>query len=255
MAVGIFSAWVPLGNVAMLLIAPPLYEAFGWRVVWIVGGVSALVSLAFYAALVSLPPQPSQQLVTSGPWHIGTLNPNAWLLALAFACFHSSRVGFMTWAPTFFAIEAGFGLGAAAQLTSLNSIISIPMTLASGWLLDRVGSRRLVYTVAFLLMLPGWVLIFRAEPAWLVVMLLLNGAAAAPVVTAINTAAPETAREPRETGPAVGVVAIGRNGGQVIGPAVLAAVLQAGLGWDGVSVALVAMTVLGVIAGLFARVK
>lgn len=254
--VGIFSAWIPLGNSLMLLLAPPVYQTLGWRAVWLLGGGITLVLLVLYAALVSLPGRREDYQATERlPWHHGLLNPNAWLLSLAFAAYQGSRVGFLTWAPTYLAVQLGYELAAASQLTSANVLVTIPLTLGVGWLMDLVGSRRKVYSLAFLLLIPGWGLIFQVDPAWILPLIVAAGALSAPIVTAINGAAPETAREPRETGPAVGIVAIGRNAGQVAGPAILAAVLQLGGGWQGVAIALGGMSAVGLVSGWMVKVK
>ncbi|MBI4495076.1 MAG: MFS transporter [Chloroflexi bacterium] len=257
--VGIFSLWFPVGTSAMLVLAPPIYESFGWRAVWLLGGAAGLVCLVGYALLVDLPQGREQReqrhVGASRPWHHGMLNPSAWLLALSFSCFQVSRIGFTTWAPYYLVRQAGFDLAAAAQVTSLNVVITIPATLATGWLLDRVASRRMVYSVAFLLLVPGWALPFLVDPAWIIPPMLVAGVLAGFVSTTINAAAPEVAREPGETGPSVGIVAIGRNAGMVAGPALLALVLQGGDDWLVVSLTLAGMSALGLVTGWLVRVK
>ena len=255
MPTGIFTTWIPVGNAGMLLLAPWVEQALGWRAVWLCGGLAALASLALYVALVEMPPATvAQPAARVSAWHHGLLNPSAWLLSLAFACFQGARVGFLTWAPTYLT-QGGLALAGASLLTSTNLLITIPAALLVGWVLDRIGSRRRVYSLAFLLLIPGWGSIFQVDPAWIILPMLFTGALTAMIPTAVNAAAPETAREPREVGPAVGIVAIGRNGGQVLGPALLALVLQAGGGWGSVSLALVALTVIGLAAGWLVRVK
>jgi nitrate/nitrite transporter NarK len=133
LAVGIFSAWIPLGNFLMFITAPPVYEAFGWRAVWVVGGAIALAIALLFPLLVSLPAGRSEARAAEAvPWHHGMNNVNAWLLSLAFAAYQGSRVGFLTWAPTYLVSQAGFDLATASQLTSANVGVTIPLTLAVG---------------------------------------------------------------------------------------------------------------------------
>jgi MFS family permease len=254
--IGIYTSWQPLGNLGMLLLAPPLYEVLGWRAVWAVGGLAALACTLGYAVVVGLPAaQTARGATASGQWHRALLNAGAWMLAVAFGAHLAARIGFLTWAPTYLASQGGLGLAAAAQMTALNLAISLPASVLGGWLTDVVGSRKLVYSAAFLVLLPGWALTFQAGPEWVLGPILLTGLITAVVPAALNAATPETAREPGEVAPAVGVVAIGRNAGQVLGPGLLGMVLEIGWGWDGVSLALLGITATGLIAGWLARVR
>src|SRR5690606_33116522 len=111
MPIGIFTTWIPVGNAGMLLLAPLVEQAFGWRAVWVAGGLIALASLVLYALFVQMPHQPAaQRAAAGGAWHEGLRNPSAWLLSLAFACFQGSRVGFLTWAPTYLNTQGGLAL-------------------------------------------------------------------------------------------------------------------------------------------------
>jgi nitrate/nitrite transporter NarK len=256
MPVGIFSAWIPVGNLAMLLVAPPVYEAFGWRAVWLVGAAAALLCLAFYALVVDLPaPAQETRRAPTAPWHQGLRNAGAWLLSLTFLCYQFTRVGLLTWVPTYLIVQAGLGLAAAAQVTSATQFISIPASLATGWVMARVASRRLVYTVGWLVTVPIYAVMFHVDPLWFAVLYFVSGVAVALVPPAVNAATPETARTPQETGPAVGIVAIGRNAGQVISPAILAFLLQTTGNWETLTAALVGASLLALVAGWWVRVR
>jgi nitrate/nitrite transporter NarK len=255
--IGIFSAWFPVGNLAMLLLAPVVYQAWGWRAVWVVGGVVALICLVLYATLVDLPRPVDEAPRPTGrpPWHQAIRNGSAWLLSLSFACYAAARVGMLTWAPTYLVSQAGMGLAAAAQITGLNQLLAIPASPAGGWILTRVGSGRKLYSATWLVLLPLCAVIFELGPTWFAALFILSGAVMALIPAAVNAAAPETARAAHETGPAVGIVGIGRNAGQVVAPALFAVILEATGGWEGVSVALVASVALGLVSGWLVRVR
>jgi MFS family permease len=254
--VAIFSTWIPVGNLAMLLVAPPVYEAWGWRAVWLVGAAAALACWVFYALVVELPASAAESRHTAGAsWHEGLLNPGAWLLSVSFAAYQFTRVGLLTWVPTFLVVQAGFGLAGAAQVVSLTQGISVVAGLGTGWLMARIRSRRALYTVGWLLTVPIYALMFQVDAWWFAVLYVLSGIVVAIVPPAVNAATPETAATPREVGPAVGIVAMGRNVGQVISPALLALILQATATWEGMAAALVAGALVGLLSGWLVRVR
>jgi nitrate/nitrite transporter NarK len=121
--------------------------------------------------------------------------------------------------------------------------------------LVRVGSPRKLYTAAWLLFLPMAALMMEVDPVWFAVLFVSSAVVTAVNPVAVNAAAPETARSPNDTGPAVGIVAIGRNAGQVIGPVLFAVVLQATGGWEAVGIVLFGGTLLGLVSGWLVRVR
>lgn len=254
--IGIFSTWFPLGNFAMLLVAPLVYEAWGWRAVWIVGAIAALGCCLLFARLVDVPePAPSPPGASGPAWHHGLLNASTWLLSLSFACFQILRVGLLTWVPTYLVQQAGMSLVAAAQVTGVNQLLSVPTTLVGAWLMTRFASRRKLYTAIWLIVFPSFALLFHMDLVWFVILYVTGGAIASIIPAAVNAAAPETARSPQETGPVVGVVAIGRNAGQVVAPALIAAALQATGTWESATVVLVATIIVGVVSGWLVRIR
>src|SRR5262249_18798264 len=155
----------------------------------------ALVCFVLYALLVDVPQQDEGRPVArTVPWQQSMLNANAWLLSVSFACYQALRIALLTWAPTYLVSRAGLGLSAAAQVTSLNQVVSIAATLASGWVLVRVGSPRKLYTAAWLLFLPMAALMLEVDPVWFAVLFVSSAVVTAVNPVAVNAAAPETAR-------------------------------------------------------------
>jgi MFS family permease len=52
---GIWAAWVPLGNVTMFNAAHPLLATFGWRAIWWFGALLALTFLVIFSLVVTVP--------------------------------------------------------------------------------------------------------------------------------------------------------------------------------------------------------
>jgi MFS family permease len=251
---GIFTSWIPLGQMLMLFLAPPIYEAWGWRAVWWVGGASALVLAVLFALIVRLPAS-ADASSESGPTVAFTRvfrEPGPWLLALVFVCYHACRVGFSTWTPTYLVNVAGWGLKDAAWVMSFYYLVTLPASAPAGWLIDRFGPKVLILFSMGLAM-PAFGVAYLIDPMLMLGLVLWIGALSAVVPTAVNAEAPLSVQDPGLVGPAVGLVAMGRNGGQLIGPLVLAPMIQAGLPWGSVGGALVVLSVVGLLAAALVR--
>jgi MFS family permease len=276
--IAIFTTWIPVGQLLAFLVAPRVYEAAGWRAMWWVGAAVALVCASLYAATIGLPagtevvqrrdprgiqatkgrsrgersqPQPLISITRAPILH----EPGPWLLAAFMSSFHVARNGFATWTPLYLVATAGWALGDAAWVVSLCYMVSIPAALPAGWVLDHARSARTAYTWAVLLAVPALALAYALEPSFVVGVAIWTGLLSAVVPTAVNTATPRSVSDQGLVGPAVGVVAVGRNAGQLMAPLLLAPIVQAGLPWTWVGVTMAAVSVLGLVAGLRARTR
>jgi len=117
-AMGIWSVWVPVGNATMLLLAPTLAQAAGWRAVWWLGAAYALLVTGLYLAFVKPPPGSSAAGVAAPRVTSAQVlrNHNIWLLAAAFGALNLATMGLGTYLPTFLAAEHGLPLAQAALL-------------------------------------------------------------------------------------------------------------------------------------------
>jgi MFS family permease len=252
---GIFTAWIPLGQLMVFLVAPPLNDALGWRAVWWLGSAAAFGCALLFATLVRLPAnsqmaRPSQD---APPFTRVLREPGPWLLAAFFASFHITRAGFGTWTPTYLVTEHSWSLGDAASLVSLFYLVSVPLAIPAGWLIDHVPSRRRAFLWATLLSTPAYAVSYAIDPSLLVLAIIWSASMAAIIPCAVNAATPETTADRSLVGPAAGVVALGRNGGQLLAPLMIAPIVQAGLSWNWVAAVIVGVAALGMVAGAFVR--
>jgi MFS family permease len=137
-----------------------------------------------------------------------------------------------------------------ASLTGV-TIASCPL---GGWISDRIGSRKLVYTVGMLLLAAMWLLPFRLTgwliPAFAVVLGIVIG----PVPTALFAAAPEVMGRPQLAGIGLAVLALGQNLGMFIGPVLFGQLVEMA-GWANAGYSLIPICLLGAIAGWLVQVR
>lgn len=253
---GLWATWVPLGNVTMLVVAPALGTAFGWQSVWWVGAGAALLIMVLYGLFIRVPSSTGEEPVDAAPpaFTKALLNRDVWLLALAFACTNFVFMGINTFFPTFLSEVRGYSLQQASLIASISTGLVLVSAPLAGWLSDKIGSRKLFFTVPYLIqavlvLLPfnvtGWQIF-----AYTIALGLISGA----VPTAIFAAAPEAMGDPRLGGLALGIVMLGQNLGMVAGPVVFGEFAEK-LGWAPAGYSLIPILLLGFILGRMVRVR
>ncbi len=260
-AMGIWSAWVPLGTAATLIVAPPLAQAAGWRAVWWLGVIYALVVTVLYLVVARPAPQVAGADGIQAPAEAPRVtsrdvlrNRNIWLLSVAFAAFNAAAIASGTYLPTFLSTQRGIPLAQAALLAAIPTLITIFSAPGGGILSDRIGSRKKPYLIGFAaaaLLLPLNVI---ASGFALIAVLVAGGLALGLVPTAIFSGAVEAAGDPRQGGLAMAIIQVGQNAGMLIGPVVVGALAQSA-GWTAAFASLAVMALIGFAAGLLARVR
>jgi MFS family permease len=258
-AMGIWAAWVPIGTAAMLLAAPPLAQAAGWRSVWWLGAGYALLATILYLAFVKPAPIRTSEPAASEPMPaIASAqilrNRNLWLLAAAFGAFNAATVGLGTYLPTFLNSQRGLSLPQAALVSSITTLIVIVSAPAGGVLSDRIGSRKKPYLVGLAVQIALLPLVGSLGLTWLIVLVAFNGLVVGMIPTNIFAAAVEAAGDERRGGLAMAVIMVGQNAGMLLGPAIFGA-LADGPGWPVAFVSLAVMSALGLLAGWLAKVR
>jgi len=262
MAMGIWAAWVPIGTAAMLLIAPTLAQAAGWRWVWWFGAGYALVVTILYLVFVRPAPvratgtvEPSAAMPGSGVTSAQVLrNRNIWLLAAAFGAFNAAAVGLGTYMPTFLNSVRGMSLAQASVVSSITTLVIILSAPVGGVLSDRIGSRKKPYLAglaAAIILLP---LVGALSATWLIVLVVINGLVLGVIPTNIFAAAVEAAGAERQGGVAMAVIMVGQNAGMLLGPIVFGALADMA-GWPAAFASLAVMSALGLLAGWLAKVR
>jgi len=260
---GVWATWVPLGNVVMYNLAPALATSTGWRAVWWTGAGFALIALVLYGRLLrpsparagddGLPPTESSQEAVPGLM-ASLANRSIWLLGLQFAILNVVLIGLYTYLPAFLAGERGYSLAGAAFVVSLSTAVVLGSAPLAGWLSDRIGSRRLVITVPFLVIAALLLVPFQVTGWPLYACLILVGLVSGATPTATFAAAPEVMRDPRLAGIGLGVVSLGMNAGMVMGPLLFGALVETA-GWAAAGTWMAFLCVVGFAAAWLVKVR
>jgi len=258
-AMGIWSAWVPIGAAAMLILAPGVAQASGWRAVWWIGAIYALVATLLYLVVAkprrAAAPDASEAKpappVSASPV---LRNVDVWLLAAAFGAFNAAVVGFGTYMPTFLNEQRGLLLAQASLLSSVPTLITIFSGPAGGVVSDRIGSRKKPYLVGFALALILLPLAGALSVTGIIVLVVVQGLVFGLVPTNIFAAAVEAAGDERQSGMAMAMIMVGQNGGMLLGPVIFGSLAE-GVGWAAAFVSLSVLAALGFLAGWRAKVR
>jgi MFS family permease len=221
-ALGLWSSYMPSGGTIALLAAPLLIGAWGWRGLWLVFAVLALVSAITLARLVT--PSTYGQVSSMRLVVESLKNPGNLAMALLFAFYVAQWTSIMVWLPTFLVDEHRMSAGAAALATAFYVLINAPGNLTGGWLLARgvprgtlVVAGTLVAALCEVGMLSG-----ALPPGARYVLVLLYSFSAGVIPASVFSGVPLHARTPQHIGTGNGIVMQASQIGQFLAPLALA---------------------------------
>jgi len=260
---GVWATWVPLGSTIMFVVAPLLAGRWNWQGVWGFGSFFALVGwLLYYFFIKPIPVQFTDRgsLAVSGGVTgrgLGAVlrNRDLWLISFLFCCFNLGFIAFFTWAPTFLNTVRGTSLARASLLIGIvpmSTIVSLPI---SGWISDRVGSRKVVCVIPMILLMLLWPLVFFVREGLFLLLVITIGLVGGFIPTGIFSAGVEVVGDERLAGMAMAVIMVGQNAGMLLGPLVFGWIVEATGGWQIAFWALVPVCAAGAIAGWMAKMR
>jgi MFS family permease len=260
---GIWATWVPIGSLSVYVLAPAMANALGWQSVWWLGAGFSLLILGLYAFFMRLPPY----LDTTPPQNAGSPilselalslkalnNRSIWLLGLTFGCLNVTSMALGTYFPTFLAEVRGYTLTQAAYISSIGTAVVLVSAPLAGWLSDRIGSRRLVLSIPFLLIAAMMLLPFKIIGWQIYAFMILLGFIMGAIPSATFAAAPEIMEKPELAGLGLAVVMFGQNLGMFIGPILFGSLVER-LGWVMAGYCLAPFCILGFVVGWRLKVR
>jgi MFS family permease len=175
-------------------------------------------------------------------------NRSIWLLGLVFGCFTLVFMGMGTYYPTFLAETRSYSLSQAAYISSIATIMVLFSAPLAGWLSDRIGSRRMMFSIPFLILAVMMFFPFKISGWQIFAYMMLQGSFAGAVPTATFAAAPEVMKKPELAGLGLAVVMFGQNLGFFVGPILFGKLVES-LGWVYAGYCLIPFCLLGFLIG------
>jgi MFS family permease len=260
---GIWATWVPLGSLLVYILAPTMVTTVGWQSVWWLGAIFSLLILIVYAIFMRMPPgletTPQPEMPASGRFELANFlkllnNPSIWGLGLVFSFFSLVLMGLGTYYPTFLVEVRGYQLSQAAYISSIATVLILFSAPFFGWFSDRIGSRRLLFSLPFLVFAIMMFFPFKIVDWQIYAFMILQGSIAGAVPTATFAAAPEVMQKPELAGLGLAIVMFGQNLGMFIGP-ILFGKLVENLGWVTAGYCLVPFCLLAFVVGWRLKVR
>lgn len=259
---GIWATWVPLGSLIIYNLAPLVNSLAGWQAVWWVVAVITLVILVLYWLLFRVPQNSST--VGDGQSNGSDVSISymkaihsreIWLLAVSFCCFNFVVIGVIaSFFPTFLKSVRDFSLAEASYVTSIKMLVCVVLAPLIGWITDKVGSPRKIILISFIGLMLFMIFPFNLS-GWLISLLMVFlGFIAAAISTATFSSAPEVTRSGYPVGITIGVVMIGQNLGQLLGPVVFSRLVE-NLGWAPAGYWMIVVLIIGFAATWFIKMK
>ncbi len=262
---GVFATWVPVGSIIVLNAAPALESAYGWQAAWWFGCLYGAAAFLLFWALVGMPSAPSgaghsEARQATGGSTMSTVrtalaNRNVWFLGVLFFCFTMCMPGFMNNMPTYLHTVRGYSLAAAALIVSMSQLMTVVACPFMGFVSDKVGSRKKMYTVALIILAALWLLPFQLSGTGIVLFMCVFGVVAGVIPTMIFASVPEVMRRPELAGIGMGAVVTLQNLGLLLGPVMFGRIVQVSGSWALAGYALIPITLLALLVGRLIDVR
>jgi MFS family permease len=236
LVVGMTAAWIPVGQLAAMLLAPLGFAWLGWQSLWIVALLGAFALAAWTLALrgsgaVELPA--AAEPPAQAPALAGARRLKLVIAAGVFMLWSSQYFAYMTWLPQYLVEVHGLSVSMAVAGNMVPVAVLIVTTVLVGMVL-RAG-----VPVGPLLVCG---LATQAAIWWLIpvtggglggaVSLVAYGIAAGICPTCLFAMPSVIVGQGRIAAPAFGIIMTGRNFGVLIGPVLLAQAFKLTSAWD-----------------------
>lgn len=269
---GLWASSVGVGNVVTLLIAPTLAVSYGWRSVWWAGAGFSALSFILFAILFRLPkkeemyeapaPAPAAAPQEESPSLLkGMANSDFWMISIAFGCYNLVVMAMCSFLPTFLQTTRGYSLTFengvfmnASFVTAFIMLASIFTGPGGGRLSDRLGKRKMIVIISYVLMTLTFLFAFTVTGWMIPAYMLLFGIVGGPIAPVLLASVPEVARKPMLIGIGMSVAALGQNIGMYIGPKLFINI-QAAQGWATAGYWMIPVCIIGIIATCRIKVR
>jgi MFS transporter, ACS family, D-galactonate transporter len=143
--VAIYIAGQNIGPACGTLLGTALLATAGWRTMFAVTGLGALLWLPFWARFAnrdkSGPTQRPSGVIKTWRWSHMLSSPAFWAMSLCVFLFSYYWYFFLTWIPTYLTVSRGFAVMTMGRILFVPLFIMAPANIGIGWLADRMIAR------------------------------------------------------------------------------------------------------------------
>ncbi len=251
--IGATAAWIPIGQLVAVLLAPAALALQGWQSLW---GLSLLGCLLFAAWSLRIPKDSAapetRSTDTDTPQTRRRSRRILVLTAGLFCLWAGQYFAFMTWLPEYLVAAHGLGLTAALAGYSLPVGLLILFNMVTGVLLRYGVSLGFLLVGSLALQVAVWWLSSLGLEGWSgLAALVVYGIGAGITPACLFTMPSRAAGQGRAAASAFGIIMTGRNVGVLIGPILLAETLRMSESWALASPVFGTVTTLALLSGLY----
>lgn len=248
---GIWGSWMMVSQTALFFSGTAITDAWGWRGMWMLGIVVCVIAAVLFAIFVKSPsPEENYADVESDDVTVvdGVKSAPQWILAFSALCYTFCCFTFANWISSYWIEVTDWGAAAVGNWVGILFLVEMIYTWIVGAVLDRLHDRKIVGVIGLVVYGALGIAAFTATAVPVIYVFTFTYTIfEALAVTAIWAIAPETAKDPRYAGVALGVLNIGLNLGTLLSAPVSGAIQQQ-FGWVGVAMSFCVVAVLGAAA-------
>ncbi|MDQ5769289.1 MFS transporter [Thiothrix subterranea] len=226
----VWSTWIPIGVSLMLLTAPLVLQAYSWREVWLLTAFFAFAWLLILGGtFFSHHNRAMPNTHTNPVLLVGIFKPDPLKLAASFMCFSAVFIIAISFMPTVWLKQKGVPITQSSGWMALIILSSVMGNGVGGWLVSKgiATSRILVSSFVIPACLASWAFL-DIFPLWLQIscigLFVFIGSIVPGTLFAVT---PTYATTPAQVSLLVGLIFQGAAIGQVIGPVLFSAIIDA----------------------------
>lgn len=171
LVMGTWSLWMPVGSTFAFVASPLIFEALGWRAIWVFCAILEIVSIAAVLFLMKMPAKSEADLVEGDPAKERRKTKNFFFAAIMV------QVAFTAWCflylvninslyPAYLQQIKGLSVMDSSMLPTILAVITIVFGVFAGILADKTRQRKWMLVIAYIAVAINFAFfVFTEDPA------------------------------------------------------------------------------------------
>ncbi len=262
-AMGIWGIWGCVGSTVAAVLTPTVFEAVGFRGVWVAYAAVAVAAASVLVAALHVPPEGKEES-TRAVLCVSEARGSGWrdaftldvvLFFVGFASFNICLLAVLAYVPTILQMQ-GFDPTVSGLVSTIPMLLSIVSSPLFGAVSDRMGRCKPLLLVASLVMGPCTFLLYTNTGALLWVAAVIMGFVGMGGVGLFLSGYMKIMPHPERVSLAMGLMILVQGLGQFLGTFLVQRALGPDLtNWMGAGVMLMILGILGSVAIVLCKMK